>query len=275
MAAHLDEAGAPVLPRRRPRRVPSRRVRRTVQLVAAGIVLLLAFAAWEGELTEAVGGGAQAVLGWFRNAGPPGAAAALYAEESGIPMPLPGDVFLMYLGRHLPGGAWWLPVWLGLVGVVVLGATNLYWISRRWGRRFALSRIAPAVHLTPERLQRAEDWFTRYGPWALILGRHIPGFRIPITVVAGALEVRYRVFAASVAVSSAVWVAVFLFLGHRYGPQVAIFIASHRRLYLAGAALLAVLVLAYCARILRTAAGGGHPAPGPSSGGGGGEGSSG
>jgi hypothetical protein len=103
--------------------------------------------------------------------------------------------------RHL---ASWLIAWRGLIGVVVLGATNLFFISRRFGRRLVEGRFAHLVHLSPERLQRAEKWFERCGVLAIIFGRHIPGFRVPITVAAGVLKVRYPLFAPSVAVSTAI-----------------------------------------------------------------------
>src|SRR5258708_26825846 len=60
----------------------------------------------------------------------------LYLEESGIPLPAPGDVFVMYVGAHVPRYlAAWLTAWLGLIGVVVLGATNQFFLSDRYGRR--------------------------------------------------------------------------------------------------------------------------------------------
>ncbi|MHB8589554.1 MAG: DedA family protein [Candidatus Dormibacteraceae bacterium] len=130
----------------------------------------------------------------------------LYIEESGIPLPAPGDVFVMYVGAHVPRNlASWLIAWLGLIGVVVLGATNLFYISRRFGGRLVEGRFAHLVHLSPERLQRAERWFERYGAIAIIFGRHIPGFRVPITVAAGVFKVSYPLFAASVVVSTAIW----------------------------------------------------------------------
>jgi len=42
-----------------------------------------------------------------------------------------------------------------------------------------------SLHLTPQRLERAEGWFVRWGAWALIFGRHIFGLRVPLTVAAG------------------------------------------------------------------------------------------
>jgi membrane-associated protein len=153
----------------------------------------------------------------------------LYIEESGIPLPVPGDIFVMYVGAHVPRNLFsWLAAWLGLIGVVVLGSTNLFFISRRFGRRLAHSRFAHVVHLSPERLELAERWFARYGVLAIIFGRHIPGFRVPITLAAGVFRVRYPVFAASVAVSTAIWAGIFLIVGINFGGRLEAFLRVHR-----------------------------------------------
>jgi membrane protein DedA with SNARE-associated domain len=153
----------------------------------------------------------------------------LYIEESGIPLPVPGDIFVMYVGAHVPRHLLsWLSAWLGLIGVVVLGSTNLFFISRRFGRRLAQSRFAHVVHLSPERLELAEKWFARYGVLAIIFGRHIPGFRVPITLAAGVFRVRYPVFAASVAVSTAIWAGIFLIVGINFGGRLEAFLRVHR-----------------------------------------------
>jgi hypothetical protein len=60
----------------------------------------------------------------------------LYREESGVPLPAPGDVFVMYVVAHVPRQVGsWVVAWLGFIGVVVLGATNLFFVSRRFGMR--------------------------------------------------------------------------------------------------------------------------------------------
>jgi membrane protein DedA with SNARE-associated domain len=178
----------------------------------------------------------------------------LYIEESGIPLPAPGDVFVMYVGAHVPRNlASWVTAWLGLIGVVVLGATNLFFISRKIGRRLAESRYAQAVHLSPERLQKAEDWFKRYGVVAIIFGRHIPGFRVPITVAAGALKVSYPVFAASVAVSTAIWAGVVMAIGVNFGPRMEAFLNVHRVTYWIWAGVVLVMIGVIVYRIQKAA----------------------
>jgi membrane-associated protein len=175
----------------------------------------------------------------------------LYIEESGIPLPAPGDVFVMYVGAHVPRNvASWLTAWLGLIGVVVLGATNLFFISKRYGRRLAEGRYGEAVHLSPERLKRAEQWFNRYGVLAIIFGRHIPGFRVPITVAAGVLRVRYPVFAASVAVSTAIWAGIVMVIGINYGPRMEAFLNVHRVTYWIWAGVVLVMIAVIVRRIV-------------------------
>jgi alkaline phosphatase len=90
------------------------------------------------------------------------------------------------------------------------------------------------------------SWFDRYGPWTLIFGRHIPGLRVPLTVAAGVLKLRYWVFAVSVAVSSAVWAGLFLILGAVFGPSLERSIRSSPLIYV-GAAVALVLVVAFVA----------------------------
>jgi membrane protein DedA with SNARE-associated domain len=174
----------------------------------------------------------------------------LYIEESGIPLPAPGDVFVMYVGAHVPRTLIsWVVAWLGLIGVVVLGATNLFFISKRFGRRLAEGRFAEVIHLSPERLDRAERWFKRYGVVAIIFGRHIPGFRVPITVAAGVLKVGYPVFVASVAVSTAIWAGVVMVIGINFGPRMEAFLNLHRETYWLWAAVVLVMIAVIVYRI--------------------------
>jgi len=220
-------------------------------LVAAVVVLL------QGDVAADLAAAAGAPVRAARHMGAPASFLALYLEESGVPVPVSGDVFVVYLGHHFAGSlAKCVLVWLGLVLIVLAGSTNLYLVSRWWGRRLAEGRLGLLLHLTPARLAAAERWFDRWGAPAIIFGRHVFGLRVPITVAAGVLRVPYRVFAPSVAVSTAVWAAVWLWLGATFGRQLAHFLESHRWAY---GLLLLGLVLAVGVSLL-TRARGGHAA---------------
>src|SRR6202171_2601308 len=61
--------------------------------------------------------------------------ALLSIEESGVPLPAPGDVFVMYVGAHVPRNlATWIVAWLGFITAVVAGAGNPFFISKRFCR---------------------------------------------------------------------------------------------------------------------------------------------
>ena len=93
-----------------------------------------------------------------------------------------------------------------------------------------------------KRLEKAEKWFKRYGVLAIIFGRYIPGFRIPITVACGVFQIPYRVFAPSVAVSTAIWAGIVLYIGVNYGPKFENLLRAHTSLYFVWGALVLALV---------------------------------
>jgi membrane protein DedA with SNARE-associated domain len=66
---------------------------------------------------------------------------------------------------------------------------------------------------------------------------------VPLTVAAGVLKLRYRVFAASVAVSSAAWAGLFLILGAIFGPALERSIRSSPVPYVAAAVALVGVVV--------------------------------
>ena len=195
-------------------------------LVAVVVVLL------ESDQTADLAAAAETAGQLVSRLGPAASFVGLYLEESGVPVPVSGDVFVVYLGHHFSISAPKLVgAWLGLVAVVVGGSSNMYFVSRRWGRRLAEGRLGMFLHLTPRRLAAAERWFDRWGVPAVIFGRHIIGFRVPITVAAGICRVPYHQFAMSVAVSTAVWAAAWMWVGVAFGDEVARFLDDHRWAY--------------------------------------------
>src|SRR4029077_20000636 len=144
----------------------------------------------------------------------------IFLEELGVPLPAPGDVAIAYGGYLTTTRPSPSPLAEGAVvsGAVLGSACNLT-ISRRYGRPF-IQRFGGYVGVTEEKLLRAGAIFKRWGPWAIIFGRHIPGLRIVLSALSGILDVPYRVFIPCVFVSAAIWAAIFLELGRRIGPRI-------------------------------------------------------
>jgi len=144
----------------------------------------------------------------------------IFLEELGVPLPAPGDAAIAYGGYLTTTGAIPYPLaYLGVIAGSVLGSACNLTISRKYGRPF-IRRYGGYIGLTEVKLNRAERAFKRWGPWTIIIGRHIPGMRIVISALSGILNVPYRVFTPCVLFSATIWAAIFLELGRRLGPRV-------------------------------------------------------
>ena len=139
--------------------------------------------------------------------------ALLLVEEAGVPLPAPGDTFIALAGAQPHRTVASTIETLALCTLAVfLGSSILYWVMRLGGRSF-LNRYGRYLHLNQQRLDRIESWIVRRGLVAIILGRLIPGLRIPTTVMCGLSNVRYRDFAPSTALAGLIWSALYFLVG--------------------------------------------------------------
>jgi membrane protein DedA with SNARE-associated domain len=137
----------------------------------------------------------------------------LTVEEAGIPLPVPGDMLVMFAGehhRHSP--AYDLSIVAISSAAVFAGSSLLYYVARQGGRPL-VERLSKHMHLGGSRLERLERWFRRHGLRSIVLGRLIPGLRIPTTVMAGLSDVPYRVYAPTAALAALIWSAIYFWLG--------------------------------------------------------------
>jgi len=143
--------------------------------------------------------------------------AVILVEEAGVPLPLPGDLFILAMGMLAwQGGAAFLPTAAVVTSATALGASALYLVSRHAGRPL-LVRIARRFGYTAEREARLEGWLAERGALAVVVGRLVPGLRIVMTVVAGALRLRAPTFLAGTVVAGLVWATIYFWLGWAVG----------------------------------------------------------
>jgi membrane protein DedA with SNARE-associated domain len=142
----------------------------------------------------------------------------LLIEEMGLPLPVPGDAIIAYVGYGLSkssSATLWQALVVALLSVL-LGSTVLFYASRRWGQT-AIRWLGRFIFLKQSHIQKAEKLFERYGVWAIIFGRHVPGMRIPITIFAASSGVSYLTFILSTFVSTVAWIFFYLKVGYRFG----------------------------------------------------------
>ena len=112
-------------------------------------------------------------------------------EEAGVPVPVPGDFLMLALGVHAHQGH--VQLWQALLVLEIatlLGASVLYLAAARAGRGLVY-RYGRYIHLTPERLDRAERWLGRHGTGAIVLGRLTPGLRMATVIGCGIFGVPF------------------------------------------------------------------------------------
>jgi membrane protein DedA with SNARE-associated domain len=143
----------------------------------------------------------------------------LFVEEAGIPLPIPGDAFLLYAGLLVAQGRLGLaPAICSIVAGVLCGASILYALTRRFGRPF-LRRYGALFSVDERRVKRVEALVERWGPFAIIVGRHVPGFRVAVTLFAALFGVPYPIFLLSAGISTLLWAALFLTIGAHLGTH--------------------------------------------------------
>ena len=166
----------------------------------------------------------QSVLDWYQHALETGGAwvvgLLMTAESSVLPLPSESIIPLAATWSHSGRIQVSLPaiVVAGAVGSW-LGATMVYWLARLAGRPLLL-KYGRFLLLTPEKIQKAENWSTHYGAAGVFIARLLPGARQLVGVPAGIARMDYLKFSVFTVLGSAIWCAVLCWLGVKVGGQV-------------------------------------------------------
>lgn len=111
-----------------------------------------------------------------------------------VGLPVPEETILLVGGYLAAKGM--LSLW-GLIPTAIVSATGGdslgYWLGSRGGRRLLL-QYGAAFLVTRQRLERAEKFFERYGPWTVFLARFVGGLRFMAGPLAGALRMPFSRF---------------------------------------------------------------------------------
>jgi membrane-associated protein len=158
------------------------------------------------------------LLNWLGDWSLWGTAAVVFIE-CGLLFPiLPGDSLLFAVGLFIAHGTIDVPLWLACVILTVsafLGNVSGYYIGRGLGA--TLFQNPDARFLKPKYLAQTNEFFDRYGPRALVLGRFVPIVRTFITIVAGAGKMDPKKFFLWTGIGAVLWATGITLLGHALG----------------------------------------------------------
>jgi membrane protein DedA with SNARE-associated domain len=170
--------------------------------------------------------------------------AAILPAASELTMVYGGALASGALAGHISHFRPGLHAYLAVVVVGIVGNTAgaaLGWAIGHYGGHALLERRGRWLHATPERVDRAERWFDRFGPVAVPLGFATPLVRSFVAIPAGVFEWSLRRLLPLAALGSAVFCAVIAGIGWAVGSSW--HRASHDLRYLDLAVLVAVAVL--------------------------------
>jgi membrane protein DedA with SNARE-associated domain len=156
---------------------------------------------------------------------------------------------VVLFGERVESGFWAL-VAMAMAGVLGNTAGSvLGWAIGLYGGRPFLERRGRWFHIGPERLERADRWFERFGDATVFLGRVTPVVRSFVSIPAGVVRMRLVRFTVLTFLGCLPWCFGLAGVGYGFGRSYERFHeAWHYVDYAVGAAIVAGLVYLYVRR---------------------------
>ncbi len=141
------------------------------------------------------------------------------AVENVLPA-LPADTFVLVGGfvAGLDADVDPLGAFAAVWAFNVAGAVAVYGAGLRYGQRF-FRRGLGRVLIDAGQMRRLEAFYERWGVWAILFGRFLPGFRALVPVFAGVAGLGPRRVVAPLVLASALWYGALIRLGVAAGSN--------------------------------------------------------
>ena len=154
-------------------------------------------------------------MGW------PGVVFLMGVESAAIPFP--SELIMPLAGWLLieaKGDSAWMVLLAGFYGALgnLLGSWVAYWISYKAGRTL-LEKYGRYVLITQHEVDRAEEWFRKYGELAVFASRMLPVVRTFISVPAGIARMNFWRFSLYTFVGSYPWSLGLAYGGFKLGEN--------------------------------------------------------
>lgn len=156
------------------------------------------------------------------------------------------------LGWHATGLSAYLAVVVAGVAGYQVGAVAGWWVGFHGGHDF-LERHGRWLHLSEERLDRAERWFLRWDAWAVLIGRVTPVARSFISIPAGVFESPFGRYNVLTVLGNGVWCLALAGVGWGLGSSWQSFHDNFKYVEYAVVAGILLLAAYWILRMRRTA----------------------
>jgi membrane protein DedA with SNARE-associated domain len=159
-----------------------------------------------------------------------------------VGLPIPDETLMAYAGFMVFQGKL---NYLYTIGVAFTGTscgiTIGYVLGKTFGNPF-IKRYASKMHVNPDDVQNAENFYKRYGKFALFIGYFIPGVRHLTAIFAGISLMPYPTFALFAYTGGFLWTITLVSLGYFLGEKWHhVYMYTHR--FITPLVLLSIIVL--------------------------------
>lgn len=161
------------------------------------------------------------VVGWIQsvieNMGAWGVALLMAIESCNIP--LPSEAILPFAGYLVTKGMFSIhtAAFFGAIGCV-LGSIPSYYIGYFGGRSF-VEKYGKYFLVSKHDLEVADKWVEKYGDWAFFVCRMLPVVRTFISLPAGILKAKKRIFFIFTFLGSLIWSYLLVYVGVKLGEN--------------------------------------------------------
>jgi membrane protein DedA with SNARE-associated domain len=176
-------------------------------------------------------------------------------EDFGVPVP--GEAILIAAAIFAGTGEMNIAL---VILVATLGAIigdNIGFAVGHFGGRPLVERFGRFIFLTPERLDRAEEYFNRHGGKVVVVARFIQGLRQLNGILAGTVGMHWLKFLGFNALGGVLWVCTWALLGYFAGENISKIYAEFDRykwLIIGFAVVLVIAFVVYRVRRRRSSA---------------------
>ncbi len=164
----------------------------------------------------------------------------MFLESSFFPFPsevvMPPAGYLAWKGEM----SLMLVLLSGIFGSI-LGALFNYWVAVKLGRPFLL-RYGKYFFISPESVQKADDFFLKHGHISTLVGRLIPVIRQYISLPAGIARMPLKTFTVFTTLGAGLWVCVLTFMGYLLGEHQEL-LSKYYNYITIGCIILAVIII--------------------------------
>ncbi|MEI4831269.1 DedA family protein [Bacillus sp. FJAT-53711] len=132
---------------------------------------------------------------------------------------VPAEIVLPLVGYWVYEGdmTFWIAVLAGTIGGTT-GPLTLYALGYYGGRPLLL-KYGKYFFIKEEQIQKADDFFAKYGPVVAFTGRFIPGVRTLISVPCGMAKMNIVQFTIYTFVAMVPVTTMYIYIGMKLGPH--------------------------------------------------------